>query len=270
MNNHSTNSIPRSDPKSGQGRFVKSDETLLAIIEYLKREGTANLTDIAKELELANSSVHRHLVTLKHYGFITQENTQYCLGLRFLEIGEIARRNRPIYHVCNPKISKLAETTGEVATCIIEENNLGVFLCFDKGEQAAAHDAWPGKPMHLHYLSGGLCMMAFMSDAKVQEIIEQHGLPEKTPNTITTEEELFSVLEEIREQKFYIDNGESVRGLSTVSVPILDESDKPVAGLTVGGPQTRFTKSYCEDEILPAIQTIANEIELDIKFGDFR
>jgi IclR family acetate operon transcriptional repressor len=262
-----TSKNPTIPPVSeGTSRTVKSDETLIAIIECLTEKESAGLSEIANELGMAKSSVHKHLTTLHQHRFLLKDDGQYSIGLRFLEIGQIARGRRAVYTITQPKVARLAEETGEVACCIVEENGLGIFLCLAEGEHAVQHDAWIGKAMHLHYLSGGLTMMAHMPDEEVHTILEKYGLPEKTEQTITDTETLFEEFENIRQQKYYVDSEESVEGLSTVSAPIVDDSDHPVAALTVAGPAQRFIEEYVHDEIRPSLLTAVNEAELDFKY----
>jgi DNA-binding IclR family transcriptional regulator len=246
-------------------RTVQSDETMIAIIEYLTGVESASLSAIADEVEMAKSSVYKHLTTLRQHRFVVKSNGQYSLGLRFLEIGQIARERQTMYTITQPKVERLAEATEEGALCIIEENEVGVFLCMADSELAVQHDAWIGKAMHLHYLSAGLAMMAYMPDEKVTSIIDKYGLPPKTEQTITDTEALFEAFEGIRQRKIYVDHEESVEGLSTVSAPVLDDSGYPVAALTVAGPIQRFTEEYIHDEVRPSLLASVNEVELDYK-----
>lgn len=246
-------------------RTVKSDETMITIIEVLCERESATLSEIADRLNMAKSAVFKHLTTLRQQRFVVKDDDEYRLGLRFLGVGQLARERRSVYEISKPKVNQLAEETGEAALCVIEENEVGVFLCRDDGNHAVEHDAWSGKAMHLHYLSAGLAMMAYMPDEKVGTIIDKYGLPQKTEQTIADTDRLFEELEKIRQQRIYIDHDESVEGLSTVSAPLLDDSGSPIAGLTIAGPTQRFTEEYIQNELRTPLLTAANEAELDYK-----
>jgi len=246
---------------------VKSAETTFAIVEYLQSSGGAGVTDIADHLGLAKSSIHAHLVTLCEHGFVAKADGTYRVGLRFLEVGLNERETRKLYHVVQPKLTDLAERTDERVWCVIEENGLGVFLCGATGEHAVKTDANPGKRMHLHYLSGGKAMMAYMPRERVEGVLRKHGLPRKTEHTITDEATLFEELARVRERGFATDFEESLDGLHTVSAPVLSSEEAPVAAITVVGAAQRMTPTVCRDELSHLLLAAANEIELDMQYS---
>lgn len=115
-------------------RTVRSDEHLLAIARAIREEDIHTITEIAETLDLAKSTVHSHLATLKEHGFIAQKGTEYHIGLRFLDYGIHARNERPIYRAAKQNIDDLAESTQEQVWCITEERYWGVYLYGASGD----------------------------------------------------------------------------------------------------------------------------------------
>lgn len=251
----------------GGSRTVKSAETTFAIVEHLQSVGRAGVTEIADSLGLAKSSVHVHLVTLCEHGYVSKDDGAYRLGLRFLEVGLNERETRKLYQVARPKLRALSERTGERTWCVVEENGLGVFLCGATGTHAVKTDATPGKRMHLHYLSGGKAVLAHLPRARVESIVERHGLPSKTEHTITDEATLYAELERVRDRGYATDFEESLYGLHTVSAPVLTGDDEPLGAITVVGAAQRMTESVCHDEVSPRLLAAANEVELDVQYS---
>jgi DNA-binding IclR family transcriptional regulator len=99
---------------------VKSDETLLTILEGIKAEGDSTITDLATYAEVSNSTVHRHLTTLKKNGYVVREGTEYNLGFKFLDIGEYTRHHREDLRRVRSIVKQLADDTGEVASFMVE------------------------------------------------------------------------------------------------------------------------------------------------------
>lgn len=61
------------DENHNRGR-VKTTETAFMIIELLKKWNGGRLSEIAVELDLAKSTVHRHLSTLEDLEYVTKED----------------------------------------------------------------------------------------------------------------------------------------------------------------------------------------------------
>lgn len=265
-----TQKIPKEPPlqplSPASERIIKSDETMFSIIEYIQGRSGSGVSEIADELNISKSAVHKHLVTLKKHGFLVNADGKYRIGLRFLEIGLREQRNRTLYRVSRPKIDEVASGTGKLVWCVIEENGLGVFLYGSEGDHAVNTDAIPGRRMHMHYLSGGKAMLAHMSESRVREIVERYGLPEKTEYTITDERDLFEDLEQIREQGFALDFEESLYGLHTVSAPVLADTGEPIAAVIIAGAAKRMSRETCREEIADVALAAANEIELDLQY----
>jgi DNA-binding IclR family transcriptional regulator len=66
------------------------------------------------------------------------------LGIRFLGLGESARRDRDLYHLAQHEIGRLAEDGGAHANSMIEEHGLGTIIYKSKGENAMPLDTYPG------------------------------------------------------------------------------------------------------------------------------
>lgn len=78
--------------RSATDRGVKSDETLFSIIEMLQSGEWAGISEISREIDVANSTVHRHLQSLLTHELVVKHNGRYRLGYRFLELGGLSGR----------------------------------------------------------------------------------------------------------------------------------------------------------------------------------
>jgi DNA-binding IclR family transcriptional regulator len=106
-----------------------------------------------------------------------------------------------------------------------------------------------------------------LSEDEVERILERHGLPKKTDQTITDRNELEEELEEIRAEGVAFNINESLLGERAVAAPIV--SEKEVMGaITVVGPANRLSGSYFREEIPDLLLGATNEIELRLKFDE--
>ena len=66
-------------------------------------------------------------------------------------------------------------------------------------------------------------MSAFFSDARIQEIVDRHGLPQQMPESIATVDELKDKLFDIPDKGYAITEHEAVENVAAVVVPIIAE-----------------------------------------------
>ncbi|SDY54435.1 IclR family transcriptional regulator [Halobellus clavatus] len=241
---------------------VKTAQTTFQIVEALKSLDGATLTELSDHLDIPKSSAHNYLRTLEHLGYVVERDQVYEVSLRFLDLGGYARSRERLYSIALPEMERLAETTGEYANLLVEEQGLGVFLARERGENAVSLDSYAGQSVKLHTTALGKTILAYLPDERVEEIIERHGLPRKTEHTITDRSDLFETLTAIREREHAYDREERIKGLNCVAVPILSDDD--IAGsLSVSGPVSRMDEDRIESEILPELRRAANIIELN-------
>ena len=241
---------------------VKTAQTTFRIVETLKALDGATVTQLANHLDIAKSSAHNYLQTLDHEGYVVETDGTYEVGLRFLDLGGYARSRERLYSIATPEMERLAESTGEYANLLVEEHGVGVFLARERGESAVSLDSYTGQSVRLHTTALGKTVLAYLSRERVESIVDRHGLPAMTDQTITDRTELFDALEEIRQQECAYDRQERIKGLNCVAVPILNDDD--IAGaLSVSGPVSRMDQERIDEEILPELRRAANIIELN-------
>lgn len=250
------------------GRTVKSVETTLAIVDYLGEVDGARLRDVAAELDLADSTVHKHLATLKQHEYVVKDGDEYALGMRFLDVGGLVRSQHSIYRIAKRKVDELAETTGERVQFIVEENGRGYFLYVAVGEQAVRTDSRVGKRIYLHANSSGKAILAHLPRERVRAIIDRWGLVRKTENTIVSEDDLFAELEAVRERGYAVNEEEHVEGLRGIAAPVQHPDGRVVGSLSLGGPSNRIPDERLETDLANKVLGAANEIELRLKFDD--
>lgn len=246
---------------------VQAAQTTIRIINILKERKGARLTELAEELDYPKSSVHNYLSTLLQEGYVVKEDDVYHVGLKFLEVGSVARQRRRIYEIAKPEVMELARDTDELANLLVEEYGKGVYIHREQGENAVKVDSYTGQRVHLHNTALGKAILAHRPRAEVEEIIDAHGLPQTTENTITDRQTLFEQLDEIEERGIAFDNEERLRGLRCVAAPILTKHDAVIGAISVAGPTSKFTGEWYRTHLPNRLQKSANIIELDITYG---
>lgn len=244
---------------------VKALLTMNDVLEALDELESAGVTQLADHIDRPPSVVTNHLKTLLQLEYVVQDGTEYQLGLRFLDLGERARHRTALYENAHPQVEELAEESGELITLLVEEHGRGVYLDVAAGSKHISYPATSGNRTNLHCSAVGKAVLAHLPDERIEQIIDRHGLPAQSPNTITDPETLLDQLEEVRDEGLAYDREEFREGLKAVGAPIMGEGGSVVGSISIAGPTHRMTTQRIEDEIATMLRQSVNVIELNIR-----
>lgn len=247
--------------------LIRSTGTMFTIVEHLREMEGAGITAIANETGFSKGTVHKHLNTLVEYDFVVKDGAEYKLGLCFLELGGVIRLQHPGARLIKGKVMEIAERTGEVAFYTTEEHGRPVVLYRESGEHGVPSRSRVGQRLYLHQIAAGKAILAECSDDCVREIVDQHGLPAATENTITDVDRLFQELETVREREFALSVEEATLGLQAAAVPVSDGDNNNLGALAVAGTVHRMEEQYFEEEIPKRLHNAANELSLAIAYS---
>ena len=246
---------------TGDGKRVKAVERSYRVVGTLRENGTMRVKDVASELDIPTSTAHVHLKTLESVGYVVRAEKGYQLGLRYLQDGCIIRGGVSVYPIARSEVDALAKATGEVANLGVEETGQRVLLYQSEGSDAVYDNAPIGEYTNMHWTALGKAILAELPRERVAEIVDEHGLPTETPNTIADQESLFDELERIRERGFALEDEERRNGIRSIAVPIRSES-RVLGSLSLSGPKERFNDERISDELLPELKNRKNVVEV--------
>ncbi|WP_144901059.1 IclR family transcriptional regulator [Halobellus captivus] len=242
---------------------LQSVQRVSEIVELIQSRGPLGATEITEALDVPTSTAHDYLSSLHDLEYLVKTDGKYDIGLRFLDHGIKARDRHDIATVGKRTIKQLARETGEATWLVTEEHGRAVYLDYALGEQAVQTHARIGTRSYLHQLASGKSILAYLPEARVDEIIDRHGLEQRTPHTINTREELFEVLERTRERGYAINDQEAVEGARAIGKAII-VGGEVVGAISVAGPANRLTDQQLADGIIDQIRGATNELELKL------
>jgi DNA-binding IclR family transcriptional regulator len=242
---------------------VQAVQTTSEILEALRKLDGAGVTELADHLGISKATVHSHLSTLVDSEFVVKRGDTYRISLRFVDFGEYAKTNVDIYEITREEVDRLAEETGEVAQFMVEEHGKGVYLHKASGENAIQTASYTGNRKELHCTALGKAILSQLPRERVEEIIDEKGLPQRTENTVATREELFEELAEIRERKVSFDDEEILQGLRCVAAPIEHPQGDIEGAISISGPTSRFKGDRFREELPEIVRGAANVIEVN-------
>lgn len=226
-----------------------SVERALDILIYLNREGTSvGVSQIAKDLGVYKSTVHRTLQTLESRHFVEQdkETGKYGLGVIFISMAAKIKK----YDLFRPFASRLrAEFRETINVSVMDETTDDIYkslIVYKEDSDAGILSVSPrlGSSIECYCSSVGKCLLAFtagVSEAK----LSRYRFVKYTANTIIDKASLLAELKLIRERGYALDNEEQEVGLFCVGVPILNKDGSAVAAMSLSGPVKRMQDHDC-------------------------
>jgi len=242
---------------------VEATKTSFSLIRELKQKDRASLTEMATTLDLPKSTVFYHLNTLEDLGYVIKEGTEYRLSLRFLELGELARSQLPVYEVGKPQVEKLAKEANGNGYLTVEQNDLGVIVYLRKENKINLGD-YVGRTVYLTSTAMGKAILAYLPEDRIDEVIDHHGMPKMTSSSLTDREELLAELKQVRERGYAVSKGEQVKGLRAIAAPITGPDDTVYGTLSIAGPEQVMSDDRLQNELPEKVLSAANVVELKL------
>ncbi|WP_435361894.1 IclR family transcriptional regulator [Haloarchaeobius sp. DFWS5] len=249
------------------GRTLRTTETSLEVVEKLRELDGARVTELAEEMGVAPSTMHAHLTTLREKEYVVKSGDVYHLGLKFLSLGNYTATRKEAFKTAKSYTTQLANETECRAVFVVEENGRGVYLHTGSGKHAVWTYSTIGKRFYLHQTAAGKALMSDYPEPRVEQIVEQWGLPARTDNTITDYDTLVAELDQIRERGIAFNEEEQLDGVKAVGVPVRGPDQQVVGAFSVASPANRVDEERFREELPNTLLGVANEFELEVSLS---
>ena len=246
---------------------VRAVERALDILQcFSKDKHTLSLTQIAEQVGMHKSTIHRLLATLESKRFITRDKStgMYQLGFRFIELASVMLKDLDIQRWAQPYLQHLSMETGETVDLAVLDGSDVIYLQVVESHQRVKIAAAVGERLPVHCTATGKAFLAFLPDAQVEQILRD-GLPKYTENSCDSLIDLYQELCETRERGFAISKQEYEKDINAVAAPIMNADGCPIAVIAVVGPSFRMPYDrmlLLGQEICETTDAIAREVGL--------
>jgi len=224
-------------------RLSSVANSLRLIKAFSEDEYEIGISDLAKRLGLAKSTVHRLASTLLEEGILEQNSGdgKYHLGLALFELGAMVRRKMDFTMEARPFLRTLMEKTGETVHLAILDRDSILYIITHESKQALRMGSKVGTRAPVHSTAVGKALLAFLPEDELERIIAR-GLPASTPRTIVDARALRRELATVRTRSYAVDDEESEIGLRSIAAPIRIYSGNVVAAISIAGPVHRMAR----------------------------
>lgn len=240
---------------------LQSVSTALRILDLFIDHEELGATDVANMLGITRSAAYRNLVTLESEGYLRkQDNTKYRLDMKVISLGQTALQRNEIILKAKPFLQDMSHKCKE--TCllaILKGDTQSEFIYKAVGSHMLKMDVAIGTSNFLHNSATGKSLLAHQSPEFINKYITKVDFKKITDKSIGSAKELLLQLEEIRNNRYSVDDEECDIGLTCYATPILSRSGHAVAAISCSGPTTRMEKK--KESIIQMLWDTAEKIE---------
>ncbi|MFW5728009.1 MAG: IclR family transcriptional regulator [Spirochaetota bacterium] len=253
-----------------QSEGVKKNQSLgkaLQIFEVLSWQAAPmRLQDLARELNMPDSTLLRFLNTMIDYGYVAKERetSRYRLTLKLAQLGSQVHSNYPYQKIIHPYLEEISRKLQEPVSLCVEQNGSVVYIDTVDGPDHMLRTLQRiGKVAPMHSTGVGKVLLQNYTSNELKEYVEDKGLPAFTEKTITSGKEFFEEIDVVRQRGFAYDNEECEVGVRCVAFPVKDFSGRNVAAISISAPVTRMDADK-EKNIVAVLRDVSTRISQEM------
>jgi IclR family KDG regulon transcriptional repressor len=223
-----------------QGGRSPGVHAALSVMELVVSQGPLALGDLARELRLPKSTLHRICAILVERGWaIRDEQGRYEPGVRAIGLGSRAG-DLPIVTGFRHAVSGLMTRHDETVCLAVLDGRESVFVAIEETTQPVRLQTWVGRRAPAFASASGRVFLAAWPPEAVSAEYGGRALITPTGRRMRTMGELRETLDRVRRDGFAENHEETAAGLWTASVPIVNERGTVLAAMTMCVPTSRM------------------------------
>ncbi len=221
---------------------AKTVQKALKILESLGERQPLRPSDIAQELGLSRSNIHRLLFTLEEMGYVERSpDSAYYLGFKVFMLGSSFSTPNDISEIAYPHMKRLADISQENVNLGIMYENRVLYINKIKSSHNLKLDTPIGKMDPLHCTGLGKALLSGFTEEELKAYIASNALKKYTPKTIVDPDRLFEHIREVKAKGVAFDFEELDKGVHCIAAPIYNHINETVAAISVSAPSVRLT-----------------------------
>ena len=198
------------DKQVGHVQVLTKAFTILNIIGESREPLT--LTQIVNLSGMSKTTVHRLLKSLVAHQYVSiDRHSEYVLGSQIVCLGAKALH------------TSVASTGYSIARALYDATKLTVCICTLSGFEI----------VYLQKIAPRITIKQDLPEEELDRLIETHGLPPMTPNTVCDVAQFKESLKEARRLGYAVNRHEANPQVDGVAAPIFDFSGKCIAAISI-------------------------------------
>jgi len=278
--NHSETGAGDEDAERGR-RGIQSVEVGGQLLRALALQGTPMaLKDLAREAGMQPAKAHAYLVSFGRIGLIEQDEAsgRYALGPLALQLGLISLQQSTPLQVATPLLAPLAQRIGQTVALAVWEAQGPTIVRIEEPPTVIYASMRHGTVFSLAGTATGRVFGAYLEPAVARAALQAEqrrhrerdvrdagpGMPGRDP--VPSWRQFERQLDDVRARGISRSEGETVRGINAMSVPVFDARGAIVLAVTAIGPMGTFDASW-NGPVAQALKEWAGEVSRRLGAG---
>lgn len=230
---------------NGTDNRYKNLDDFSRILSLFEQQGAEErgVNEIARALEMPPSKASRMLRKMEAGKWLERspQTGKFRIGARFLQIGLLYVLNHPLRPLVLPHLEEIAKKMPSFITTwnIFENDRIIVVDHFRFYHGPLVHLL--GSDVPLHSSSAGKLFLAYLTDEEQDRLLGSLAFVKFTARTIRDVQAMKEELTRVRERGYALDEEETREGMSGISAPVFDSSERMVAALAILGDTSGFS-----------------------------
>ena len=206
------------------------------------------VAEVARLTGLDRATCYRMLRTIEQAGYVVHDRVtkSFRPSRRIISLAKHLLGDDESRMLVSQTLKQISKVTAETSHYSEMDGDSAVLTQRSKGTQLVAVDFQIGERYPLHTTSVGKAILAHQDDSVIAAYLER-PLARLTPRTITDPVRLHDELQKVRDTGISYDHCELAEGMNCVAVPVRGPGGNVLAGISISGPDTRFTEAKLND-----------------------
>ncbi|MFH0411937.1 IclR family transcriptional regulator C-terminal domain-containing protein [Corynebacterium sp. L4756] len=246
--------------------FVQSFARGLMVIRSFDASAPSQtLSQVASSTGLSRAAARRFLHTLVEEGYAVNNDGQFSLTPRVLELGYSYLSALTLPALAQPRLESLSAQVGESCSMSVLDGTEIHYVSRVSVRRIMTVNITIGTRFPAHSTSMGRVILAGLPDAEITEFLDSvplgHGL---TPRSLTNKEQLFQEIIAVRNQGWSLVDQELELGLRSLAAPITNADGDVVAAINISAQSAVSSVKELTTNYLPVLLSTAREISRDL------
>ncbi len=213
----------------------------LAVLDLLAAHAPLGLSEMARELGIAKSTLHRICVVLLERGWAVRESDgRFALGIRALRLGS-GSADLPIVTAFRTAAAEFLTHHDETVALAVLDGAESLYIALEETSQPVRLVTHVGSKTPAFASASGRVVLASHPPGAVSAMFGGKLLVTPTGRRLNGVAELQTILADVRERGYAENWEETADGLYAASVPIVNDERVTLAAMTTCVPVSRIT-----------------------------
>lgn len=227
---------------------VQAATTGMVLLKALARlGGRASLTALARHVDENPAKVHRYLISMMEEGLVDQDplSLQYFLAAEAIQIGLVAMRLADPLRIAEPALIRLRQALEMTCFTAVMGNKGPTIVRFEEPGLPVTLNVRVGSVLPLLWSATGRVFLAYLEDSRVEQLAQKElrHISAAQRSTLDAQDPVGALKRSVRQAGMAVVNDTNLQGISAISLPIFDFSNRLSAVLTVLGATGSFDAS---------------------------